>query len=345
MSANPQPSVTPRPAVPQPRSGATVPATVRSIAAPARQVDASRPPPPDSARRAPAPARKQPDDRLALLLLLLVPLGITLAGLPYYLLDEGDRLRSPLRLLLKPSGVVGLTLGVLGFALFLFMWLYPMRKKFKWLAWTGSVPAWMRVHTVSGLALPVLVAVHAGWRFDGLIGLGYWAMVLVSLSGIVGRYLYVHIPRSQSGLEMTLDEVTNERRAIVTRIAAATGELPDAVERALQLTPGTGAVAREGGFLRLVTGDIARWRAARTLRREWSRPRPGRRALDRRALAEVVRLAHREMALAHQVRLLGATRRFFSLWHVAHRPVAITALLAVMIHVVVAVLFGAVGIR
>jgi hypothetical protein len=281
---------------------------------------------------------------MALVLLLLVPLGITLAGLPYYLLGPGERLRSALHPWLKPSGTVGLALGITGFAMFLFMWLYPLRKQVRWLAWTGSVPSWMRVHTVTGLVLPVLIAVHAGWRFEGLIGLGYWAMLLVSMSGLIGRYLYVHIPRSQSGLEMTLDDVTNERRAIVTRIAAATGMVPAAVERALLIAPRRDPRAgARPGILHLLTSDFARWRVAGELRRAWSNSASGRARLDRRALDDVMRLARREMALSQQVQLLGATRRFFALWHVAHRPVAITALLAVFVHVVIAVVFGGIG--
>ena len=41
--------------------------------------------------------------------------------------------------------------------------------------------------------------------------------------------------------------------------------------------------------------------------------------------------------------MLEATRRVFAFWHVAHRPVAITALLALLIHVTVAVAVGGVA--
>jgi hypothetical protein len=40
--------------------------------------------------------------------------------------------------------------------------------------------------------------------------------------------------------------------------------------------------------------------------------------------------------------MLDATRRVFGLWHVVHRPFAIMAFIAVAVHVVVAVLVGAV---
>jgi hypothetical protein len=39
--------------------------------------------------------------------------------------------------------------------------------------------------------------------------------------------------------------------------------------------------------------------------------------------------------------MLAATHRVFRFWHVAHRPVAVTALVAVVVHVVVVVAFGA----
>jgi hypothetical protein len=39
--------------------------------------------------------------------------------------------------------------------------------------------------------------------------------------------------------------------------------------------------------------------------------------------------------------MLEATQRVFRLWHVAHRPVALTALLAVLVHVAVVVALGA----
>ena len=280
-------------------------------------------------------------ERVALVCLLAVPLAVTVRYLPYYAEGPGLRVRDALHPLLRPSGRLGLAFGIAGLSLFLFMWLYPLRKRARVLARLGSTGSWLRVHILAGLTLPFVVAVHAGWRFTGLIGLGYAAMTLVVLSGIVGRYLYVHIPRHRNGLELTRDEVAAERRALLTRIAAATGLDPMEVERALALEPSRRA---PGGLLGLVADDLARRRALRALARRWSRP-SGRAAPDPAALAEALKLARRQLALDQQVRALETTRRIFSWWHVAHLPVALTGLIAVLIHVAVAVLMGAVGVR
>jgi len=283
------------------------------------------------------------DDRLPILVLLGIPLAATAIGFPYYMLGPGERMRSSLHAWLKPTGTIGLEFGVAGLALFLFMWAYPLRKRYRWLGFTGAVGAWLRVHTLAGLALPFLVAVHAGWHFDGLIGLGYLAMVLVALSGVVGRYLYVRIPRSRTGLELTIDEAVTERRALITRIAAMAGLDPRLVEESLAVDarPDQGL-----GPLRtvwqMIADDFARARAIRRIGHEWARAGTHGAAAGKRALGQALRLARRELALAQQLRMLDATRRLFALWHVAHRPFAITALLAVLIHVVVAVAVGAV---
>jgi hypothetical protein len=90
----------------------------------------------------------------------------------------------------------------------------------------------------------------------------------------------------------------------------------------------------------MVRDDMARWRSARALRRlcdsQYGAIRP-----DRRTVRRVLRLARKEMSLTQQARMLAATQQLFRFWHVAHRPFAITALVAVLVHVGVVVAMGA----
>jgi hypothetical protein len=270
----------------------------------------------------------------------------TALGLSYYLSPAAERVRSDLHPWLKPSGTVGQSFGITGLLLFLFMWLYPVRKAFGARRALGSVGAWMRFHTAVGLALPLLIAVHAAWRFHGLIGLGYLAMLIVSLSGVIGRYLYTRIPRSRSGLELSREEIAAKRRSLVTDISASLGLDPASVERELTLAarPSTGAGAW-ATLKRLVANDISRWRSLQRLRARWSAPRGTGPRVDRAVLGRAVALARDEIRLSQQLDLLDATQRVFRYWHVAHRPVSVTALLAVMVHVTVAVLMGQTWLR
>jgi hypothetical protein len=273
--------------------------------------------------------------------ILSVLLLATLAGLPYYRLPASARVRDPLHAWLKPSGLVGQSAGILGFLIFVFLWLYPLRKKVRALAWTGSVGKWLDVHVVAALGLPLLVAIHAAWKFEGIIGLGYASMLVVCLSGIVGRYLYARIPRSRNGVELTRDEVAAQRSALVTEIAAATGRTPSAVLETLDAAAGASATGLGQALVRMAANDVLRWRTTRRLRREWSAAGPNGAPLDPQTVRRVAELASEEIALAQQARLLDATQAAFRYWHVAHRPFAITALIAVTVHVAVVIAMGA----
>src|SRR5574338_169946 len=56
-----------------------------------------------------------------------VLLALNLIGAPYYRLPIEARVRSPLHVVLKSSGPVGQTAGLAALAIFLFLWLYPLR--------------------------------------------------------------------------------------------------------------------------------------------------------------------------------------------------------------------------
>ena len=52
----------------------------------------------------------------------------------------------------------------------------------------GSIRAWLEVHIFCGLVGPVLVTFHTSFKFNGLISVAYWSMVVVAVSGVIGRY-------------------------------------------------------------------------------------------------------------------------------------------------------------
>lgn len=265
--------------------------------------------------------------------------SVFLWGLPYYSAPMAVRVRHEFHPWLKPSGTVGQALGLLALSLFLFLWIYPIRKRLGRRPALGSIPRWLDVHIVAGLLVPVVAATHASFRFHGLIGLGYASMFVVFSSGLVGRYLYVHIPRGRTGVTMTRDEVAAERRQLLHDVAVATGRGVPEIEA--RLAPRTAVRPTLNVFVvlaRMVSDDLVRRRAVRALADDLRRK--GGPSLPAARKREVVRLARREMALAQQVAMLDGAHRIFRWWHAAHQPFAVTALLAVLLHVAVAVAMG-----
>jgi hypothetical protein len=263
-------------------------------------------------------------------------------GAPYYAADLATRVRHPWHAWLRPSGYIGQSAGILAVLIFFLLLLYPLRKRWKALAFTGSIGKWLDVHVAAALTLPLLLAIHAGWRSTGVIGLGFTAMMIVWASGLIGRYVYARIPRAKSGVELTRDEVATQRRALVDRIAATTGLPAAEIERSLRV--GDSAAHRRGLLgvaRRMLTNDIVRWRMTRHLAAQWQALAKGRQRVSRASLREALKLASREISLDQQAHMLEETRRVLHWWHVAHRPFAFTALIAVVIHVAVVVAVGA----
>src|SRR5215471_9286216 len=134
-------------------------------------------------------------------------LALTVYGFDYYTLGSTDRPFSPKHAALRPSGLIGIKLGWLGVFMFLIIFLYPLRKHWGWLMKKGSSRHWLDYHVILGIAAPFIIAFHSSFKFRGFAGMAFWIMFAVSVSGIVGRYLYGQIPRNLKAAEMTRKEL------------------------------------------------------------------------------------------------------------------------------------------
>src|SRR3984893_12956700 len=133
--------------------------------------------------------------------------GFALYGLDYYALGAGERPYSPKHALLRPSGAIGVNLGVFGVLLFFLIYLYPLRKKWAWLGRQGIARHWLDFHVILGTVAPLVIALHSSFKFGGIAGMAFWIMTAVTLSGFIGRYLYSQIPRSLNAAELTVKEI------------------------------------------------------------------------------------------------------------------------------------------
>jgi hypothetical protein len=134
-------------------------------------------------------------------------LWLAVYGFPYYWLDLAGRADSPLHAALRPSGTIGLRLGMLATVLFVGLFLYPVRKRWPWLNRIGTTRHWLDFHVLLGIIAPLVVTFHSSFKLAGIAGIAYWIMIAVALSGFVGRYLYAHIPLSLNTAELSLNEM------------------------------------------------------------------------------------------------------------------------------------------
>lgn len=273
-------------------------------------------------------------------------LGIVLAvnGWDYYLLDAARRPLSSKHTQLRPGGTVGLKLGVLGLLMFFMIYLYPLRKRWQWLAARGKTTRWLDYHVVLGLAAPVVISFHASFKAQGLVGAAYWTMIALTASGIVGRYFYAQIPRSLEAARAQLRELEAAVPGLV-RLAPPGLLHPDEVVRITSL-PGQEQVrsmSAGGALLAMARLDVSRFLQVARIRR-----RAGGSLLTlggllpsgNPGLEGAVRALRRQAQLSKKMLFLARTQRIFYLWHVVHRPFSLSFAVLVILHLSVVFTLG-----
>lgn len=283
--------------------------------------------------------------RLRLYALYVLAIATNLAiffyGFDYYKLSSIDRPFSPKHHLLRPSGPVGLYLGFAGVALFVGIFLYPLRKHWAWLGQKGSTRHWLDIHVLMGLTAPFIVAFHSTLKFKGIAGMAFWIMFAVSTSGVVGRYLYAQIPRKVTTAELSMRELQDLQESLSQQLAAQK-LLPEADLRVLLRMPDANRVRRLPIVVALVYMmilDVIRvFRVARLRRHALTfgaslRTLAGFLPTGHRELEKAIHAAAEEAALSKRVLFLSRSQKVFHLWHVVHKPFSYAFAVLALLHI------------
>ena len=99
--------------------------------------------------------------------------------------------------------------GLVGTALMIIAAIYPMFRRFKPFRWIASNTMWFDFHLMAGTVGPMFIVLHSALRLGTWVDIALWSMVIVAVSGFIGRYLYTQVPELSSGRE--LEELDHER--------------------------------------------------------------------------------------------------------------------------------------
>ncbi len=285
---------------------------------------------------------------LCALAALTLAVVLVVHGWNYYILDQAHRPFSHKHAELKPSGRVGLRLGILGFFLFALVYLYPLRKRWPALQRIGHTKHWFDYHVLLGLIAPIFITFHCAFKMHGFAGMAYWTMVALTVSGIVGRYFYAQIPRRIGDAEMSLKEMRELRERLVEDLSAQKILPVSDLERLFRLPDSreVQSMSLSRALLRMVLLDSLRPLRIWSMRRRsmgahgWLVTLGGILPTRQRALEQAISLASSQAALAKRILFLSKTHRVFHLWHVVHRPFSLTFAILVIIHVAVVISLG-----
>jgi hypothetical protein len=321
------------------RGGTASAAPARSAAPPhgaSRGAAAVRP------RAAAAPAVRPPAPKPELPARRLLTFDRVFFAVVALLLYVG--LTSPTERYITPTRGLGYALGIIGGSLMLLLLVYSLRKRWSWLSFLGSTPAWFRFHMVLGILGPVCILFHSNFGTGATnSNVALFSMLTVAGSGFIGRYFYAHVHYGLYGRKLEL----NDLRAGAEKLHGLSGnmsflpELVGRIEAAEQRLLATGPQIALLGFAKPLVVGLAtvreRWRLHRYLRRALkagARTSPVLKT-ERRRLTRIARgYIDRRLAASKRVAEFAGYERLFSLWHALHIPLIFMLIIAAVIHVI-----------
>jgi hypothetical protein len=122
---------------------------------------------------------------------LWVAIIVSLLAIAAYVLDDPQE---------PPNGgtVLGYTLGTIGTLLILWLTWFGIRKR-RYSSTRGTVQGWLSAHVYLGVALLIIVLLHAGFQFGvNVHTVAFVFMALVIASGLWGVLIYMKYPERAS---------------------------------------------------------------------------------------------------------------------------------------------------
>ncbi len=270
---------------------------------------------------------------------LLALTAVAIKGWPYYSLSLEDRSHHEMYELWKPGGLVGHGLGVIGSLLLILLLGYLLRKRWRSMQNWGNIRYWLNYHIWMGITGPLIILYHTSMKFGGIVAVSFWSMAAVALSGVLGRYLYLQIPRTRTGVEIGFQELEEQQQRQWIELQSLSGVDTNTIEQIRT------HINRDDAYLQnrrwsalpaLFYKDIKRPLHRIALRRQLKQLT----GLDKKQLKPVIELTDQQEKLARRISFLDAAQSMLHHWHVVHRPFAAVMFLIMLVHVSVALLFG-----
>jgi hypothetical protein len=272
---------------------------------------------------------------------------VAIAAITWIVVDSFSFYMTPFKLrprheeyrLLRPAGDLGHLLGIVGSLMMLFMLLYSVRKRTRMFKNWGQLSRWLDIHIFFGIVGPFLIVLHTSFKVQGLVAVSFWSMVAVALSGILGRYLYLQIPRSVGGQELSdrqMKEAISEIQIPGRQLKEEEISALEKMEKELE----AGIIDEDAGLLKSMIksffDNLTFFIRKRRLVSRYSR----RLNLPKDMIGELVEEARRRAVLKRKIMFLNQVQQLFHYWHVFHKPFAIIMYIIMLVHVGVAIWLG-----
>lgn len=246
----------------------------------------------------------------------------------------------------KPGDDIGYNMGLVGGIMLLALLLYPLRKRIRFLRNLGILPTWFKWHMIFGILAPVLILFHSTFHIGSInAAMALFAMLLVSGSGIFGRFFYTKIHNGLYGRQATLKEL-QENMSQTGNIKSTLSFAPEIEKNLDNFRAQTSNVSKGGnaGFMHFATIGIKATLLSRSLAKELHIAMYSQASEKNWSAAQIQRLdimyeenkkqIERYIHAVRDVAQFHTYERLFSWWHIFHIPLVYLLIFSGVYHVI-----------
>lgn len=269
---------------------------------------------------------------------LLVLITFAVYGYNYYKLPLEERFYHKLDETLKPSGYYGHGFGIVGSFMMIFgVASYMIRKRIRLFSRLGILKYWLEFHIFLCSVGPIFILYHTAFKFGGIVALSFWSMVIVVFSGIVGRYIYIQIPRTIQGNEIGLSELQKINQELSYKLLNDYSIDYTIVRRIEDFLEKEEYASWSGNkmiflFLKKIKENNKFLREIKISLKQQELPK--------KIIKPAIKLIKQKIIFSRRIGLLKYMQKIFKYWHIAHLPFAFIMIVIMIIHVIVAITFG-----
>jgi hypothetical protein len=215
--------------------------------------------------------------------------------------------------------------------------IYMIRKRVRRFFNVGFLKHWLEFHIFLCTVGPIFVLYHTAFKFGGIVAVSFWSMVAVVASGVAGRFIYVQIPRTIQGKELSVKELNDINDDLTYRLKneySINGKIISKLEKHSQ-TDKYREVGFGTSFVMMIQDYFGTKSVLHQIKREL-------RHLDMRSerKKEILRISKSKLVLSRKIGMLRTTQKMFRYWHIVHLPFAITMFVIMFVHIAVTIIFG-----
>ena len=245
--------------------------------------------------------------------------------------------------LYKPGDKLGYGLGLVGGLMLLSMLLYSLRKRASFMKGLGLLPIWFKWHMVFGVLAPTVIMYHSTFYIGSInAGVALICMMLVSGSGIFGRFFYTKIHNGLFGRQVTLQGVHEDMEKTGSFKRSFMSFAPD-IEQSLDRFRVRGEGMR-GGLRDFLSIGFEAASLSRSLAKDLHRvmyAQAREKKLDAGQIGRVNELYEEYVAqirdylkTVRNVAQFRTYERLFSWWHIFHIPLVYMMMFSGIFHVI-----------